>query len=182
MKLYRFSPIKNEDQLFKAIEYIHFQSHKLCLQNLGYLLPVAGNIGVFCHYEDEFEQLIKIRKELTDLLNNWNQKYFRLHKPIIIPAKNDIPETTYTYLYIRKPEVSHPHVGDVDFYLEPNKYQELKQSLLSGKVIKGVKILERPDLDLIRLYDPNIDVSAFVGSYKLEEVATSKQSKDLSRC
>ena len=163
MKIFRFSPIKDKSELFKAIEYIHFECHRLCKQNLGYLLPVAGNIGVFCHYGDEFEQLIKIRKELTDLSDNWNEKYFRLYKSIVIPAKDDIPETTYTYLYIRKPDPNNSHVGDVDFYLEPDKYKELKESLLSGKIIKGVKIFERSDLDLVRLHDPNSDVSAFVG-------------------
>lgn len=176
-RLYRFSPIKNKEKLFEAIRYIHFEAYRLLKQNLGYLLPVSGNIGVFCHYEEEFERLIKIRNELTDLSDNWNLKYYRLHKPIVIPADHDIPKTTYTYLYIRKPDPAHPHVGDVDFYLEPDKYKELKQSLLFGKAIKGVKIFERPDLDLIRLYDPNSDVSAFVGSYRMEEVATGKQSQ-----
>ena len=104
MMQFRFSPIKDKAQLFKAIEYIHFESYRLCKQNLGYFLPVAGNVGVFCHYEDEFDRLTKIRKELTDLNDNWNQKYFRLYKPIIISAKNGVPETTYTYLYIRKPD------------------------------------------------------------------------------
>src|SRR3990167_3345415 len=169
MKPFRFSPIKNKTQLFKAIEYIHFESYRLCKQNLGYYLPVAGNIGVFCHYEEEFKLLIKIREELTDLSDNWNQKYFRLYKPIVIPAKKSIPETTYTYLYIRKPDPEHTHVGDVDFYLEPRKYKELRQSLLSGKVMEGVKIFERPDLDLIRLYDPDTDISAFVGKKTMTE-------------
>jgi len=175
MRPFRFSPIKNKTQLFKAIEYLHFESCKLLQKNLGYFLPVSGNIGIFCHYEDEFERLIKIRKELTDLNNNWNQKYFHLHKPIVIPAKSDTPEAVYTHLYIRKPEASNPHVGDVDFYLEPNKYKELKQSLLSGKVMKGVTIFERPDLDLIRLYDPDIDVSVFVGTYQMSKVAKGKR-------
>lgn len=171
MKPFRFSPITNIVQLFKALEYVHFQSFRLCKQNLGYLLPVAGNIGIFCHYEDEFELLTGIRKELTDLNDNWNQKYFRLYKPIIFPNKDSVPETTYTYLYIRKPDADTPNVGDVDFYLPLDKYKKLKQSIISGKFSKGVKMFKRPDLDLIRLFDPEIDVSAFVGSYNLEEVA-----------
>lgn len=175
MKPYRFSPIENKMELFEAIRYIHFAAHRLLKQNLGYLLPISGNIGVFCHYGDEFERLTKIRKELTDESDNWNQKYFRLFKPIVIPGKNSVPETTYTYLYIRKPELVHPNVGDVDFYLEPDKYKELKQSLLSGKVIKGVKIFERPDLDLIRLYDLDIDVSVFVGTYQMTDKGPVKR-------
>ncbi len=178
MRPFRFSPIKDKAQLFKAIEYIHFESFRLCKQNLGFILPVAGNIGVFCHYGEEFERLIRMRKELTDLYDNWNQKYFRLYKPIVIPAKNGTPETTYTYLYIRKPDASHPHVGDIDFYLEPNKYRELKESLSSGKVIKGVRIFDRPDLDLIRLYDPDSDVSAFVGGKTMAENVRGKTNKE----
>jgi len=174
MKLFRFSPIKNKKELFEVIIYLHFESFRLLRQNLGYILPVSGNVGIFCHYEDEFERLIEIRKELTDLHDNWNQKYFRLYKPTIISAKGNIPEATYTHLYIRKPEAAHPNVGDIDFYLEPKKYGELKESLLSGKVIKGVRIFERPDLDLIRLSDPKSDVSVFVGMYQMSKVARVK--------
>ncbi len=169
MKKYRFSPIKNKVELIKAIEHIHFESFKLCKQKLGFILPVAGNIGVFCHFEDEFEFLTKIREEWTDLSDNWNQKYFRLHKPIVIEAKNDIPKTTYTYFYVRKPDKEHDQVGDLDFYMESDKYKKLKQSLLSGEKIEGVEILDRPDLDLITVYDPSVDVVAFVGQKTMEE-------------
>jgi len=170
MNTYRFSPIKYKSELFEAITYLHFASHKLLKQTLGYLLPVSGNVGVFCHFEDEFKRLIEIRNELTDLNDNWNQKYFRLYNPIVIPAKEDIPETKYTCLYIRKPEAIHTNVGDVDFYLEPSKYKKLKESLRAGKVIEGVSIFDRPDLDLIRLSNPEIDVSVFVGSYRMSKI------------
>lgn len=169
MHSYQFNPIDDISQLFKTIEYIHTECHRLCKQNLGYLLPIAGNIGVFCHFEDEFIRLTKIREELTDTHNNWNKKYFKLHTPIIIPTKNGIPTTTYTYLYIRKPDENTSHIGDVDFYMEPNEYQTLKQSLLSGKSIKGISIFDRPDLDLIRLSDPEIDVSSFIGQKTMDE-------------
>jgi hypothetical protein len=174
MKPFRFSPIEDKTELLKALEYIHLESFRLCKKYLGYLLPIAGNIGIFCHYEDEFERLTEIRKELTDISINWNSKYFLLHTPIVIPAGNGIPETTYTYLYIRKPDASHPQVGDMDFYLEPNTYSELKQSVLSEKITKGVKIFDRPDLDLIELSDPETDVVAFVGSYNLPEITKVK--------
>lgn len=175
MKSFRFSPIKDKAELLKALEYIHFESFRLCKQNLGYILPVAGNIGVFCHYEDEFEKLTEIRKELTDTSVNWNQKYFRLHTPIVIAAKNGISETTYTYLYIRRPDIAHPQVGDLDFYMEPKKYNDLKRSLLSGKIMNGVQILDRADLDLVKLSDPESDVVAFVGSYNLDEITRNSK-------
>lgn len=167
MKLYRFSPIRNEVRMMEAIKHIHFACHTLCKQFIGMYLSVAGNIGVFCHYDDEYIFLKKLQAELTDLSKSVYGKYFLLRKPIVIPAKGDIPETTYSYLYIRKPDSKKHQVGDIDFYLEPKKYAELKQSLLMGKVIKGARTLpNRPDLDLIELYDSNIDAFGFIGDKK----------------
>src|SRR3989344_5502113 len=162
MKLYQFSPIKSEEELFEAIKHIHFEAHKLCKKAFGHYLPNSGNMGVFCHFDDEYENLIKIRKELTEPSDNPNQKYFVLLKPIVISAQDDIPETTYTHLYIRKPDPYRHHVGDVDFYLEPKEYQALKASLLSGKEMLGARVFDRADLDMIELYDPDVDALAYV--------------------
>ena len=151
----------------KAIQHIHFACHTLCMQSMGRYLPVAGNVGVFCHYDDEYMFLKKLQAELTDLSKSVYGKYFRLHQPIIIPAKGDIPKTTYSYLYIRKPDPNKNQVGYIDFYLEPEKYAELKQSLLDGKAIKGVRVLpNRPDLDLVELYDSKIDAWGYIGNKK----------------
>ncbi len=151
----------------KAIQHIHFACHTLCKQSMGRYLPVAGNVGVFCHYDDEYAFLTKLREELTDVSDNINQKYFRLYEPIVIPAKSDVPTTIYSYLYIRKPDPKKPQAGDVDFYLEPEKYAELKQSLLDGKVIKGTRVLpNRPDLDYVELYDPEVDAFGYIGDKK----------------
>lgn len=169
MESYRFSPIENEEQLLEAIEYVHFECHKLCKKVFGEYLPVAGNIGIFCHYDNEYKFLTKLREELTEKSNNWNQKYFLLHEPIIMPAKDDVPETTYTYLYIRQPYQNSPRVGDVDFVLSDNKYIELKESLLKGVKITGAKIFDRPDLDMIELSDPDIDALAYVSTKDMTE-------------
>ncbi|HEY1074487.1 MAG TPA: hypothetical protein VGE59_02190 [Patescibacteria group bacterium] len=169
MKLYRFSPIGNKEQLLDAIKYIHESCYKLCKQSFGYYLPNAGNMGVFCHYDDEYSYLVKLREEMTEPSDNVDQKYFRLRKPIIIPADGEIPEATYTYLYIRKPDPYRHHVGDVDFYVESNQYTDLKQSLLDGKERKGARIFPRGDLDMIELYDPDSDVLAYVSQKTMTE-------------
>lgn len=164
MKLYRFSPIKTKEDLFEAIKHVHFECYKLCKQSFAYYLPNAGNMGIFCHYEDEYDNLIKIRKELTEESDNVNQKYFRLHSPIVISERGDIPETTYTYLYIRKPDPYRFHVGDVDFFLENEKYNNLKQSMIEGNKLTGARIFDRPDLNMIELYDPDVDALAYVST------------------
>ncbi len=175
MKLYRFSPIKSESELLEAIKHIHFSCFELCKQSSGRYLPVAGNMGVFCHYDDEYKLLTELRKELTEESDNTNQKYFRLHNPLIIPARGDIPETTYTFLYIRKPDPYRFHVGDVDFILEDDKYQELKKSLQDGKVIKGARVFDRPDLDMVELYDPDVDALGYVSPREMTEKVRIKQ-------
>ena len=169
MKLYRFSPIKSENELLEAIKHIHLSCFELCKQSLGKYLSVAGNMGVFCHYDDEYEFLIELRKKLTEGSDNTNQKYFRLHNSIVIPAHGDIPKTTYTFLYIRKPDPYRFHVGDVDFVLEEDRYEELKKLLRGGTVIKGARIFERPDLDMIELYDPDTDALGYVGPRAMTE-------------
>lgn len=162
MKPYRFSPINNREELHEAIRYIHRKCSELCKEIYGSYLPCAGNIGVFCHSEDEYEFLTRLRERLTEMSDNWNQKYYRLHEPITVPTQGDVPGASYTYLYIRKPD-QHSEVGDVDFVLSEPKYSELKSRLLAGLVGKGMEILDRSDLDLIKLFDPNVDVLAFIG-------------------
>jgi hypothetical protein len=176
MKLYRFSPIENREQLFVAIQHIHRECYKLCKATFGEYLPNAGNMGVFCHYDDEYERLITIRKELTEPSDNPDQKYFRLYEPITIEAEGDIPETTYTYLYIRKPDPYRSHVGDLDFYLKTEQYSELKQSMLNGKKLPGARVFERPDLDMIELYNPDSDVLGYVSTNTMTEKVRVKLS------
>ncbi len=167
MKHFRFSPIQDKTHLLKTVEYIHIVCHQLCKQSMGRFLPVAGNVGVFCHYDDEYIFLKKLQAEITDLSKNVYGKYFFLHTPIVIPVKDDIPKTTYSFLYIRKPDPNKYQVGDIDFYLEPEKYAELKQSFHDGKVVKGARLLpNRSDLDLVELYDPKSDAFGYIGNKK----------------
>ena len=167
MKLYRFSPIRNREQLMKAIQHIHFACHALCKQSTGKYLPNAGNVGVFCHYDDEYMFLKRLQAELTDLSKSVYGKYFRLHEPFVIPAKGDVPKTVYTHLYIRQPDPYRYQVGDVDFYLESEKYAELKQSLLDRRGVKGARVIpNRPELDYVELYDPDVDACGYIGNKK----------------
>lgn len=159
MKLYRFSPIETEEQLFEAIRHLHYACNKLCYQIFGRYLPNAGNVGVFCHYDKEYDALIELRKKLTQEADNINQKYFRLHEPITIEANEMGPQNTYSYLYIRRPDPYRAQVGDVDFYIEADEYAELADNLP-----KGARQFERPELDMLELYDPNIDALAYVGT------------------
>jgi hypothetical protein len=162
MKLYRFSPVRDEAGLREALAFIHQSTHQLCEQSLGEYLPIAGNIGFFCHYDDEYAQLTELRERLTEPSDNPDQKYFRLLEPIVLKSENGIPEVSYTHLYIRKPDIYRAQVGDVDFAMEPERYQKLKLALAQGEKIPGARIFPRADLDMIELYDPDIDALGYI--------------------
>ena len=169
MDKFRFSPIENKEKLIEAIIYTHLRCLELCKNALGKYLPVSGNIGIFCHYENEYEFLIKLREELTDKKNNWNQKYFRLHEPIFIPAKDNIPAATYTYLYIRHPDSEKPQVGDVDLVIGEEEFSKLKNTSLGRSKINEIDVFYRPDLDMIRLSDSNFDVLPYITTTYMDQ-------------
>ena len=167
---FRFSPIKNKEDLMKAIEYVHFTCIKLTKKAFGRYLPVSGNLGVFTHFQDEFELLTKFREELTDKNINWNQKYFKLHEPITITdQRGDIPETTYNYLYVRRPDEEKPQVGDVDFVLEKDEFEKYKKLAMEKTLINEVELFYRPDLDMIRLSHPDFDALPYITTKYIEE-------------
>lgn len=162
MSPFRFSPIKSEIELRQALEYLHAACFALAKKACGRYLPIAGNIGVFCHYDDEFSFLTDLRERLTDSADNWNQKYYRLLKPLAIPAQGDLPAATYTYLYIRRPDPQAPEVGDIDFVATPAEHRKLKELAEAGEKADGVGLLYRPDLDMIRLSQPGIDALPYI--------------------
>ncbi len=162
MKLYRFSPVTTQEGLREALRHIHVECFKLCKASLGEYLPVAGNIGFFCHYDEEYKVLTELRKQLTDESDSILGKYFRLHEPIVFPAEGDIPETTYTHLYIRQPDMYRGQVGDIDFVMPAERYNKAKSELQSGEIIPGARIYPRGDLDMIELYNPDVDALGYV--------------------
>jgi len=169
MKLYKFSPITNREQLIEAIKYTHFATFELCKKALGKYLPVAGDIAIFCHYNKEFELLAQLGKELTDPSISFNGKYFRLYEPIVIAAKDDISETTYEYLYIRQPDRFRPQVGDADFVIDKNEYRKIQNS----QVINDVEVFDRPDLDACELFHPDFDVLIYLTTKTVAEALAS---------
>jgi hypothetical protein len=177
MTNYRFSPIKNESTLFEAIKYLHLECNKICFETFGRYLTNAGNIGIFCHFEEEFTKLIEIRNRLTVPSTNPDQKYFKLIEPIVFDQIDNIPATEYKYLYIRKPKNDSPQVGDIDFYFEDEEFELIKQSILAGKVYKNARIYDRPDLNMIEILDSNSDVLPYISTRSETEKVRVKQSE-----
>ena len=176
MKLYRYSPITTKETLLDAIKHIHNEAYNLCWNTFQRHLPNSGNVGVFCHYEAEYEYLTGLRKEMTEASENYNQKYFRLHNPIIETATPETPETKYEFLYIRQPDPYRHHVGDIDFFLPENEYLALKSELEAGKKLNGARVFPSPHLDMIELFHPDSDVLAYVSTTKMTNIVKTTKS------
>lgn len=155
----------------QVIKDIHTDCFKLCKQVLGKYLPVAGNIGIFAQSDDEYQQLIIIKDNLTISSDNPDQKYFQLKEPLVIKAEGDLPEAAYAHLYIRKPDLTPygRYKGDVDFVLGTTDYEKLKNQVLSNNNFPGAEIYDRPRWDTIQLTDPNINSVAYVGTKEFAE-------------
>jgi len=151
----------------EALQYVHDASGRLCKQVMGESLSVLGNIVIFCHYEDEYERLKQIQAGLiTD--ETIDGRYFKLKTPIVFDESNGVTGATYNYLYIRQPDPWRSQVGDLDFYLAPDKYRHLKSRLQKGEKIPGARIFPRDDLDMIELFDPDVDVLVYVRPVTLD--------------
>jgi hypothetical protein len=166
---YRFSPIATQGELLRVITHIHESCHRLSMSTFGKFLPVAGNVGVFCHYDDEYVALTRLRNELCQPTTDTDLKYFTLLTPIVVPKSGDIPAATYTHLYIRKPDPYRYQTGDVDFVLPQDKYHALKHEIEIGHALPGSRVFERSELDMIELYNPAIDALAYVSPDSINE-------------
>lgn len=168
MNKFRFSPITSEKELLNTIEYLHIECHRLINKKLGKFLPVAGDVCIFCHFDDEYEKLTEISKDLVVSSKNQNQKYFQLKEPFLIPAKDEIPAATYEWLYIRKPNPKSPQVGDIDFVLTDEQYNELKESVTANQ-IKDARVYDRPGWDMIEILENEIDALPYICTKNMAE-------------
>ncbi len=170
MTSFRFSPIGTHEELIKAITHVHFACFKLCYRFFGKYLPASGNLGIFTHFDDEFAFLTKLREEMTDININWNQKYYLLYRPVKIDDKRgDFPETTYKYLYIRRPDPDKPQVGDIDLVLDKYEFDKLRVEVQKKKVVNGVELFYRPDLNMIRLAADDTDALPYITTKFMNE-------------
>jgi hypothetical protein len=170
VKLYRFSPIDSYPDFFEALSYIHEAGNRLCFEALGEYLPVAENIGYFCHYESEYQLLSALRVDLTDPSVNFLGKYFLLNEPLSYASVNAIPAAEYKYIYVRGPDPYRAQVGDVDFVMNQEKFEALKQQLTADPLSNPhARIFPESRLDMIELHHPDIDVLSYIVSNTMTE-------------
>lgn len=153
-KLYRFSPITTREKLLEAIGYVADKATQLCRKITGNEHPISG-LTIFSHYPEEFQTLKKIQLEIGVLQSEYNGLYVCLHQPIYL-AHNKLE-----LLRVRIPDPYRMQVGCCDFEVE--NYQNFKREFLS-KNPNNLRLIERPEYEMIEFFDPDYDVLAYVVS------------------
>lgn len=157
MKLYRFSPIQTKNELLEAINYVAIKSTELSKKITGNEYPIS-TLTIFSHYPNEFENLKKIIFDLGELSSENNGPYVRLKTPI------ELPNNKLEILRVRQPDPYRLHVGCNDF--EVPDYEEFKSKFLESNP-HNLRLIERPEYDMIEFFDPDFDVLSYVLSKEL---------------
>lgn len=156
------------EQLYERVRYVYQQCSLLIKESLGTVPPTAGNVAIFCQSGEQFEEFSQIANQLVQPSNNPMQKYFQLIQPITIEATDEIPGTTLSWLYIRKPAEGSPESGDVDYMLSQADYDNLKKQVSDGKV-KNASTYVRPGWDMIEFRNSKYDGLPYAGVLQMQE-------------
>ncbi len=151
-RLYHFSPIHSQEELFEAIQYISSNITGLCkkITRNEYLI---SSLTVFSHYPEEFEKLKRILLGLGKLDHENNGPFVRLYKPI------QLPKNKLQLLRVRQPDPYRMQVGCGDFIVPD--YEGFKKKYLE-KTKNNLRLIKRLEYEMIEFFDPDYDVLAYV--------------------
>ncbi len=155
--LYHFSPINSKEELLEAIAYAATKTTKLCKKVSGNEYSISS-LTIFAHYPDEFEKLKSILFELGELDHENNGPFVRLSQKI------KLPNNELELLRVRQPDPYRMHVGCNDF--EVSNYEEFKSKYLDNNP-NNLRLIKRPEYEMIEFFDPDFDILAYVLSSSL---------------
>jgi hypothetical protein len=150
---YRFSPISNKDELFDAVDYVAERALLLSQKAIGQELPISY-LTIFAHYETEYDELVGMVRELGELSEANNGVKVLLNEKIANRGQS------IGQLRIRRPDPYRTQVGHCDFSVQ--NYTDFRQTNLANN--KNLRLIERPDYEMIEFFDPDFDVFAYVVS------------------
>ncbi len=165
---YRFSPIENKEALLEAVNYVTRQATKMIFSIEGWTCPIKY-VTIFAHYDDEYHKLLEIVSELGDRKELDNGVVVTLKEPLIAPGmtldvNGKIEEITHRIerIRIRMPDPYRMQVGcaDYDFENDLKGYEFLVSA--EADLVQGIKLIERPDKEMVEFSDPDYDVLGYV--------------------
>lgn len=145
--------IQDKEGLVEALQYVAIETSKLAKKIVGKTFPIKS-LTIFSHSQPEYELLIQILADMGKPYNYNNGPRVELYEPI------EVEENRITHLRIRKPDPERPQVGCNDFETD---YKSFKKDYLSGHS-DNLRLIKRPEYEMIEFYDPSFDVLAYVVS------------------
>lgn len=146
-------PIQSKQELLETVRYVAMETSRLAQKIVGKALPIKS-LTIFAHSQPEYELLIQILADMGKSYNFNNGPRVELCEPSIVDS-NQI-----THLRIRKPDPDRPQVGCNDFETD---YEAFKKEYLS-KHPDNLRLVKRPEYEMIELHDPEFKVLAYVVS------------------
>ena len=154
--LYRFSPIKDTNELLDAATYVIKELGVISKLLLDTELSV-GSVKIFAHYPDEYETLKKLLHSLGEpTFETYTSTYVRLHKPITAN------EQTVQLLGIRIPDPYRTQVGCGDFAIDEDFSSFREKHITNDDPTKFVRKAVGHTLDMIEFWHPDSDVLGYV--------------------
>jgi hypothetical protein len=148
--------IQNKEGLIKAVQYVAAETSRLARKIVGKTFPITS-LTIFAHSQPEYELLIRILADLGKPYNYNNGPRVELYEPIMVDDNHII------HLRIRKPDAERPQVGCNDFETD---YETFKRKYLS-RYPDNLRLIKRPEYEMIELYDPEFKVLAYIVSEKI---------------
>jgi len=121
-RIYRFSPIENEEDIKKVFSYIALELNKLSNKVLGKSLHI-DTLKIFAHYSKEFDFIHKYISKLGP------KAPFNSETSFYTQVQQKIEGFDIKYLGLRIVDPYRLHVGCGDYY-EPKNFENLKKTLV----------------------------------------------------
>jgi hypothetical protein len=145
--------IQNQKELIEAVKHVTSETTKMAQKIVGKTFLIKS-LTVFAHSQSEFKLLCEILAKIGKSYNYNNGPRVELYEPI------EVGENRITHLRIRKPDPERPQVGCNDFETD---YEAFKREHLS-KHPNNLRLIKRPEYEMIEFHDPSFDVLAYMVS------------------
>lgn len=153
---YKFSPIKDKDELLDAASYVIKEIGTLSKQLIGSELPVSS-VKIFAHYPEEYQKLKELLGTLGEpTFETYTSMYVTLHNPITVNGQ------TIELLGIRIPDPYRSQVGCGDFVIEGSYDEFEKKHIVNNDPTSFVRKAVGHTLNMIEFWHPDSYVLGYV--------------------
>lgn len=150
--------IKNKMNVTELVKDIVKKAQTLKDQHTNERSASVNYACIFSQDEDEYQELMRIAEIMGKIIKTTQSGNLYKINPIETSAGR------LKLLKIRMPDVTRPERGDADFTV--SNYPEFKTKYLSKE---GFKLIERPDMEMIELIDPDFDVRVYFSHPPLDK-------------